>query len=103
MISFSPARSQKKRGKVDWLKICESAVKGEDTGKCDKDYDNAVLETGRFAFWFAKTDPLPPTAFLVKQEEIKDLSGFEEMFEVAATRIKISDHQLRRAGETQPL
>jgi endonuclease G, mitochondrial len=43
------------------------------------------------------------TAFLVKQEEIKDLSGFEEMFEVAATRIKISDHQLRRAGETQPL
>jgi hypothetical protein len=28
-----------KKGKVKaiWLKICEGAVKGEDTGKCDKD------------------------------------------------------------------
>jgi endonuclease G len=31
------------------------------------------------------------TAFLLKQEEIKDLPGFEETFEVAATQIKISD------------
>jgi endonuclease G len=31
------------------------------------------------------------TAFLLKQEEIRDLPGFEETFEVAATQIKISD------------
>jgi endonuclease G, mitochondrial len=31
------------------------------------------------------------TAFLLRQEEIKDLPGFEETFEVAATQIKISD------------
>lgn len=31
------------------------------------------------------------TAFLLNQDEIKDLSGFEEAFEVAATQIKISD------------
>jgi endonuclease G, mitochondrial len=31
------------------------------------------------------------TAFMLMQEEIKDLPGFEETFEVAATQIKISD------------
>jgi len=32
--------------KAIWLKICESAVKGEDTGKCDK--DNVDLRTVPF-------------------------------------------------------
>jgi endonuclease G len=31
------------------------------------------------------------TAFILGQEEIKDLSGFEEAFDVAATQIKIAD------------
>jgi len=31
------------------------------------------------------------TAFLLRQDEIKDLPGFEETFEVAATQITISD------------
>jgi endonuclease G, mitochondrial len=31
------------------------------------------------------------TAFMLGQEEIKDLSGFEEAFDVAATQIKIAD------------
>jgi len=35
------------------------------------------------------------TAFLLNQDEIKDLPGFEETFEVAATQIKISDLEAR--------
>jgi len=37
------------------------------------------------------------TAFVLGQEEIKDLPGFEETFDVAATQIKIADLE-RRTG-----
>jgi endonuclease G, mitochondrial len=51
-------------------------------------------------FWkvcvLVREDGLPSaTAFILNQDEIKDLPGFEETFDVAATQIKLSDLEKR--------
>jgi hypothetical protein len=59
-----------------------------------------ALSTGRFAFWFAKDGSPSATAFLLKQEEINDLPGFQETFEVATTQTQTSKRKQNSASES---